>query len=176
MLSRGLISKEIPLSGESGAYDRDGMKGALHQRLRAELLNGMRANGISQESLGAAMDGKSHRSVGQYLDDEAGALDLDEADAALQHVGSSLEAFLAKAAPRTLTPTEKMARALVARPALIDLVEDLLRVPKTKLSDVIELTRGLSRLPNSRRGAKTPGSNDAPRPVRRTTKAPKTRR
>lgn len=152
------------------------MKGELHERLRATLLRATEAGVCTQDSLGQAMDGKSQRSVGQYLNNEAGALDLDEATAALEHVNSTLREFIDGLPPRELSRTERLARALVTRPALADLVEDLLPVPKKELSHVIDLARELGQIATRTRGAKSGGRSGGSPRAPRTTKAPKPRR
>lgn len=147
------------------------MKGALHQQLRRALDDACQRKACTQESLGAAM-GKSQRSVGQYLSDEAGALDLDEADAALHHVGSTLQGFLSGAPLRALTESERLACALVERPALLEFVADLLLVPKTQLPAILELIRGLGRFASGRRGGRTSGLGFGPNSVPRSKSAP----
>lgn len=151
-------------------------KGPLHQRLHKLLRDAWLAKAITQDSLAKAI-GHSQENVGQYLrGKKAGALDLDQAVRALEHVGSNLPDFLAGHAPQELTPTDKLARALTTRPELAGLVEDLLPVPKTKLADVIALTRGLARVATTTRGAQTSEHTDARPKGRRTTTGSRKRR
>lgn len=119
----------------------------------------------------------SQTNAGHYLrGDKAGTLDLDEAADALEHAGSSLAAFIAGSPVRELSETDRLARALVGRPELADLVKDLLPIGQKRLGDVIELIRGLARVATTRRDTRTPGSGSAPNPARRTTKARAKRR
>lgn len=135
-----------------------------------------KAGSFDQTSLAQAV-GKDQTTIGSYLNGKkAGTLDVDEADAALRHIGSSLPDFLAHAPARELTRTDELARALLTRPELAELVEDLLPVPKTKLAHVIELARGLAHVASSRRGGRTGESNAARPPAPRTRLAPKKRR
>lgn len=72
------------------------MRGSYHQALKRFLLTKYAERAFTQESLARAT-GKEQTTIGQYLKPHgrAGTLDLDEADAALAHVGSSLAAFIA---------------------------------------------------------------------------------
>ena len=119
------------------------MKGELHQQLRALLKAATDTGAVTQESLGRAMGEKSQTSVGQYLRDErrAGALDLDEAAAALHHIGSSLEDFIRGIPPRQMTPTERTAQRLELDPELEKHVRALLRVKRARLPGVLSLIR-----------------------------------
>jgi hypothetical protein len=152
------------------------MRGELHKRLVAEILANINGEeGLTQESLSKAVQ-MHQTTVSGILKRNAGTFDLDEAAAALEHIGSTLPRFLAGEPPRDLTATEMLARALATRPELVDLVIDLLPVPKQKLADVIELARGFGRLSSRRRGGRTPGSDSSPTQARRTTKGPAKRR
>lgn len=145
----------------------------LHRQLRAFLRTEWQAGRCTQESLAAAV-GKSQTVIGQYLllnDAKSGALDLDEADAALRHVGSNLTDFIAGVPPRTLTETDQIAQELVTRPELVAFVKALLPVPKSRLAEVIEMASGLARLAIVRRGGRTPGSSGGHRPAPRTKSA-----
>lgn len=151
------------------------MKGDLHQRLQALLHHEWKQGAVKQESLSLQL-AKSQNSVSAYLrgTSDAGALDLDEAAAALHHVGSSLEAFLARTPPRTLTDSERLVRALDSRPEVKALLEDLLRVPRPQLAAVLELIGNLV-VSIGRRGGQTPGSPSAPTTAARTTPEPRRR-
>lgn len=115
------------------------MKGELHRRVQAQLQKAWKAGVFKQESLSAVMK-KSQRSVSEYLRGaaQAGALDLDEAAAALHHANSSLDDFLAGLPARDLSAADAIARRLEGRDDLIGLVEVLLGVPKKRLPAVIE--------------------------------------
>lgn len=123
------------------------MKGALNQRLQALLADAWTSGRLKQESLAHALD-KDQRTISNYvnLKPVAGPLDLDEADAALRHLGSNLEEFLENAPLRDLTFQERMAQELLTRPDLAGLIEDLLPVPRPQLGDVLWLARALGRL------------------------------
>jgi hypothetical protein len=148
------------------------VKGDLHQRLQAALHRAWRDGVFKQESLSAEM-GKSQRSVSAYLrkDADAGALDLDEADLALRHIGSSLPDFLAKAPPRELSDAERLAHALAARREVQPWVEGLLSVPAKKLPAVLELIGVGVRAATGQVIPGNSGSRAAPTPARRTTRA-----
>lgn len=136
----------------------DAVKGELHRRLQERLQRAWRDGAFKQESLSAQME-KSQRSISQFLrgDDDAGALDLDEADVALRHIGSSLLEFLSGLPPRELTETERLAIDLDARPHLKAFVADLLPVPKSRLGGVLEWGRGVARLAIELHGARKTG-------------------
>ena len=70
------------------------VRGQYHQKLLAFLQARWKAHAFTQDSLGREL-GKDQTSMGKYLKDTAGTLDLDEADAALTHAGSSLRMFIA---------------------------------------------------------------------------------
>ena len=154
------------------------MKGELHRRLQERLHRAWRDGAFKQESLSAQMQ-KSQRSISQFLrgDDDAGALDLDEADAALRHIGSSLLDFLKGLPARELTDTERLAIDLDDRPHLKAFVADLLPVPKTQLGEVLDLARGVARIAISLRGERSTraGSGRAKKPAG-TKSGPKRRR
>jgi hypothetical protein len=134
------------------------VKGELHRRLQERLHKAWREGAFKQESLSVQME-KSQRSISQYLrgTSDAGALDLDEADAALRHIGSSLKDFLSGVPPRELTETERLAIDLDERPHLRDFVADLLPVPKTQLGGVLDVARGAARIAIALRGERNAG-------------------
>ena len=134
----------------------------LHERLQSLLQDSWRAGVFTQGSLARAI-GKDQTNVGQYLrGGKAGPLNLDEADAALRHIGSSLEDFLAGIPPRPLTPTDQVLRGLAHRPVLIQLVRDMLDVPLPQLAAVIAWARTAVELaigpPAGRTGAPRAGT------------------
>lgn len=151
------------------------VRGPLHQRL-ITLLNEQIVRGVcTQESLAGAV--KLHQTtVSGILKRNAGTFDLDEAAAALDHVGSNLRDFLSRVPPLELSPTERLTRALAARPALEAMIAALLRVPKTRLAAVVELVRGVVPIAIGPRAAETDAPTTGSRPARRTTPARATRR
>jgi transcriptional regulator with XRE-family HTH domain len=153
------------------------LKGELHKGLRATLTAAWTNGAFTQDSLCASM-GKSQRSVSQYLNGEAdaGALDLDEAAAALAHAGSSLPEFLASVPPRPLTRAERLGNRLEGRDDVIDLVEALLDVPPKRLPAVRELISAGFYAATGRRLKLPSGSAIGNAPATRTTKAPARRR
>jgi transcriptional regulator with XRE-family HTH domain len=151
-------------------------KGPLHERLQATLRQAWVSKAITQESLAKAT-GQSQENMGQYLrGGKAGALNVDQADAALRHIGSSLAEFLANVPPRELTDAEKLAQKLVLRKELREWVEGLLNVPKKQLPAVLTLLNlGI----RSAIGLEITGNTESlaePTEARRTTRAPKRRR
>jgi hypothetical protein len=136
------------------------VRGDYHERLRTLLKNATQQGVCTQDSLSRAI-GKTQTGVGKYLLGKGGALDLDEAAAALHHVGSSLPDFLGAMPPRTLTSTEQLVRALESRPELRQLVEALLPVPKSRLGAVLALVRGVVPIAIGPPGGRTPGSRSA---------------
>ena len=141
-------------------------RGELHQRLISLLNEQIDVGACTQESIGSAT-GKKQATVSGILKRNKGTFDLDEAAAALEHVGSSLRDFVAGVPPRVLTHGERMGRALATRSDLYELVEDLLSVPKPKLDSTIELVRQVARLASARRP--TP-SGEPPTADRRATR------
>ena len=92
---------------------------------------------IKQISLAADLN-RSQRSVSQYLrgDREAGTLDLDDAEIALRHIGSNLAAFIADQPPPQLTVSEQLARDVLARPDLLEMVRALSLLRRRELGIV----------------------------------------
>lgn len=130
---------------------------------------------ITQESIATEI-GKTQTGVGKYLLDKGGALDLDEADAALRHIGSSLIEFLAGAPPRQLTDAERLGQVIAQRPGLRRVVELLLSVPKKRLDAVADLIQTVVLPAIGRSSPENDEDPAAPTPVRRTTKGARKRR
>lgn len=91
------------------------MRGPYHTRLIALLLETLAENaGYSQESLATAIGCRDQTTVGKRLSGKGGTFDLDEADAALHHIGSSLKTFVAnQSATRAPAPPKAIARLLL---------------------------------------------------------------
>jgi hypothetical protein len=151
------------------------VRGEFHNRLVATIRDRI-GDGITQESL--AKHVKMHQTtVSGILKRDAGTFDLDEASAALEHVGAgSLADFVAGVPPPPVHLATRLAAALLERPKLMQLVEDLLDAPKTQHADVVELVRNLVLPAIATRGGKTRGPRIEPTAAPRTTKAPKKRR
>jgi hypothetical protein len=134
------------------------VKGDLHRQLQALLHREWKKGTLKQESLSVQME-NSQNSVSAYLrgTSDAGALDLDEADAALRNIGSSLLDFLSGVPPRELTATERLAIDLDDRPHLKEFVADLMPVPKTQLGGVLDAARGVARIAIELRGERSTG-------------------
>lgn len=145
-------------------------------RLQAQLRDAWKRGVFTQESLAGAV-GKKQTTIGQYLlGKRAGSLDLDEADAALQHMGSSLSAFLAGEPPRELTDAERIGHLIIERPGLRRIVELLLSVPKTRLGAVADLIQTVVLPAIVPPRAENGESRREPTAAPRTTKAPRRRR
>lgn len=69
------------------------VRGHYHQLLIRVLLDALARQGLTHDSLGAVV-GMHQTTVGDILKRNAGTFDLDEADAALRHVGLSLKLFI----------------------------------------------------------------------------------
>lgn len=152
------------------------VRGPLQARLQAELQAAWKRGGLTQESLAKAI-GKKQTTVGQYLlNKRAGNLDLDEADAALRHIGSTLADFLASVPPRELTPTEILVRQLATRPELEELVRDLIPAQRPRLRAAIVAARWVLRAASGTPAETSSGSHAGPTRDSRTKRAPKTRR
>lgn len=109
----------------------------LHARLQALLQERWKAGAFDQVSLAKAI-GKDQTTVGQYLrNGKAGPLDLDEAAAALEHIGSSLADFIAALPPRDLSAADILCREVVGREDVIPAVKALLAVPRKRLHGVL---------------------------------------
>lgn len=143
----------------------------LHDRLQLLLREAWRSKTITQEALGQAI-GLSQTSIGHYLrpGGKAGPLDLDQADAALRHIGSSLGEFVEGVPPRTLTRAERLASDLQSHPDVLELVEALLTVPQPQQPDVVALIRGLVLPAIGRRAGQTAGLPNGPKRARHTIK------
>lgn len=152
------------------------VRGELHKRLVTLLDARLRDGVCTQESLATRLE-MHQTTVSGIIRRNAGTFDLDEAAAALDHVGAGTLADFAAGVPAT-PPTDaaRVAAVLTERPELLDFLADLLPVPKPRLAEVIELARGLSRLAIARRGGRTRESGDEIRLERRTKSAPAPRR
>lgn len=152
------------------------VRGEFHKRLVKLLADRIAAGVCTQESL-AKRVGMHQTTVSGILRRDAGTFDLDEAAAALDHVGAgSLATFLAGVPPADPTPATRLAARLVERPELLQLLEDLLPVPKPRLAELIELIGGLSRVATGRRATETRAHSSGRRAAPRTTAAPAKRR
>lgn len=114
------------------------VRGEFHQRLRATLADAVQRRVCKQETLAAALE-KDQTTISKYLNDKVGTLDLDEADIALRHIGSSLADFLAGQPAQPLTAIDQLARTLASKRLLLPWVEGLLRVPEKQLPGVLAL-------------------------------------
>src|SRR5690349_1781286 len=70
------------------------MRGPYHRALQSLLDQARKLGKLTQESLAEDLE-MDQTTVGRYLRDKAGTLDLDDADRALKHIGSDLRAFVA---------------------------------------------------------------------------------
>lgn len=112
------------------------VRGPFHHKLIAFLLERMAADrGITQESLADAVD-MHQTTVSGILKKGKGTFDMDEADAVLRHVGSSLKTFLTDAAH---VPAPKR----IERPLLAQLHRVLIRVPDDGLAVVLATARSV---------------------------------
>lgn len=68
------------------------MRGAYHSALRALIVKARKDNLFVQESMGKAI-GRDQKTISNYLAGKR-TLDLDEAEAALVHIGSTLREFV----------------------------------------------------------------------------------
>jgi hypothetical protein len=147
----------------------------LNERLRAVLYRAWE-EGVKIESLASAI-GKTTQSVRDYLNQlKGGPLDLEEADRALRHIGSSLSDFLAGQPPREVTDAERLAQELEARPEVVSFVRDLLPLKEPKLSAVLELARGIAHLAIGRHERRRFGPTSGPQRAPRTKSATKLHR
>ncbi len=152
------------------------MRGDHHARLKTLLLKALEGTaGVTRTSLAAATE--MHPStMGGILGKDEGTLDLDEAEAALRHVGSTLADFLGGQPPRDLSGEERLCRALVARPELHAHVADLLDVPQNRLDQLFALIDGYVSMAIGRPSRWSAARPSAPTPEPRTKSAPKRRR
>lgn len=140
------------------------VRGPYHHALRELLVSKHREKVFTQESLARAT-GKNQSTMGQYLrpNGTAGTLDLDEADAALDHIGSSLKAFIVDPAHAITRP------AATLSPIAADLWEMLRRMPEDQLKVFRNLARSVQKLSSGRANRST--TRRAPvqaRPTRKT--------
>lgn len=120
------------------------MRGSYHRLLIGVLLREMARQSVTQESMAAAV--KMHQTtVGDILRQDAGTFDLDEADALLRNIGSSLVFFTADPAHAVTPPPER-------RSKIASQLHDLL----LKLNDEqLVVVLGTARSVRSAHGAKT---------------------
>lgn len=144
------------------------MKGPLHDQLHRALRDAWQAKRITQESLAQAI-GNSQVNAGLYLrGGKAGALDLDQADAALRHIGSSLRDFLDGLPARPLTEAERLGQLLTEKPVLREVVQLLRDVPRKQLGAVVRLIETLVLPALGMSTPTTAAPTNAPTPARRT--------
>lgn len=152
------------------------MRGPYHERLIALLARKIDENdGITQESVARAV-GMHQTTLGGVIKRSKGTLDLDEAAAALEHIGSSLPDFIAGHEPRPFTDAERLGRVVDERPGLRRVVELLIAVPKTRLGAVADLIQTVVLPATARSSRETVGSLPSPTKAPRTKPGPKKRR
>lgn len=98
------------------------VRGEYHRRLRSVLLEALARQAITQESLGAAVQ-MHQTTVGGILKKDEGTFDLDEADAALRHIGSSLRDF-ATDPVSVVAPTPPVSKAATQLAAALTGLDD----------------------------------------------------
>lgn len=139
------------------------MRGPYHRALLGFLLSRWAEKTFTQESLALAM-GKDQTSIGKYLKDKAGPLDLDDADAALTHAGSSLKAFIADQANAIIRPIAPLS------PVAKKLWMMLQAMPDDELTIFLGLARSARSLSSRRTGTRSARTRaaDQSRTVRKT--------
>lgn len=162
------------------AYDpvvaREKRPKPLHERLHALLCKHYAAGDFDQTSLAEAI-GNTQTTAGLYLrGKKSGPLDLDEADAALRHINSSLIEFLRGQPPAPMTEGEKVGKRVSVRDDLWAVVAALLDVPRTRLPVVIGQIDAGVYAATGRRLLPSDESDSEKNQAMRTTKGPKTRR
>lgn len=128
------------------------VRGDYHRWLIRVLLERMAMDqGITQESLAGAV-GMHQTTIGGILNHDKGTFDLDEADAALRHVGTSLKAFVSDPhhVPVMRTPPE--------RRLLSKLVRMLEKIPDDGLLIILDTARSVKK-----RSARDAGTKPAQR-------------
>jgi len=79
------------------------VRGPYHRLLVRWILEELARQDVTQDSLGAVVD-MHQTTIGGILRKDKGTFDLDEADLALRHLGSSLKAFIADPANAVVRP------------------------------------------------------------------------
>src|SRR6185295_8131927 len=132
------------------------VRGPYHRRLVQVLVQELARQDITQESLAAVLD--MHQTHdGAILKRDAGTFDLDEADLALTHVGSSLKAFVADPANAVTRAPAKVSPVAVALAQTVrDLDDDELRVVLGAARAVRARSRRIKKRPARRRVAVQP--------------------
>lgn len=116
------------------------LRGPYHDALRALLERAWRGGQLKPDSLAAEM-GQDPSTLGKYLrgDRKAGALDLDEADTALRHIGSTLHAFIAdQASVQPSAELPVLVQRLMKLDAFVQLCEAVGALPAPRQLDVVQ--------------------------------------
>lgn len=145
----------------------------LADRLAATLKAAQPTSKFTQSSLAVAMGGVDQTTAGRLL--KKGKATLDNADAALRHIGSSLKDFVNGVPPREMTDVEKLARKVTAREDWQRLLTAVERLTPWEIDGAIEILRRFGSLgppPAESADERTPGKKRA----RRTTRRAKPRR
>jgi hypothetical protein len=147
------------------------VRGPYHERLAAWLRSCIAGGDYTQESV-AHVAGMHQTTLGGIIRPEnpKGTLDLDEAAAALEHCGWSLEGFVAQTSPqaRKLTPLDAIVKGLKNRPELMPLVTALLGVPRKQHALVRDAVLMAVHAATGPRATQTSERTPAATPVRRT--------
>ena len=116
------------------------VEGRYHEALKATLAEALKSGRCTQDSLALAIGKRDNSSLSKYFNDKgSGPLDLDEAAAGLDHIGSNLVDFIAGVPTPKATATDRLVRRLRSRPALFPYVLALLAVPRPRLAAVFQL-------------------------------------
>jgi hypothetical protein len=150
------------------------VRGTYHARLRATLVEATREPGCDQTSLAEALK-RDQSGLSKYLRDEAGTMDLDEADKALRHcgLGGLLEFVTNTPPPRPHEDVPPRILTLVQQPEIMALLQDLLDVPPKRRAELLGIWQPTVKLlRGKRRGGRPPETSGGTN----TTTPPKPRR
>lgn len=124
------------------------MRGPYHEHLLRLLLLKYAEGAFTQESLARAL-GQDQKTSGNYLRGKGGALDLDEADAALRHAcNTTLKAFIADPARTISMPSRRPSGPL---PDLLRVIDDL-RENNEAIRTLLGAARGVRSAVRAQRG------------------------
>lgn len=134
------------------------VRGRYHQLLRDVLRRGAAAKVYTQDSMAEDLD-IDQTTVGKYLSEKGGTLDLDDANAALMHIGSSLQAFVAD--PEHIVPVAPtlpvVVRRLLKDDGFVELVGVLAGAKVDRRPDVVRHLVSIARALTPKRRGGRPG-------------------
>lgn len=146
---------------------RKEVRGHYHEQLREALAAALRQPGCDQTSLAEELK-RDQSGLSKYLRNEAGTMDLDEADTALTHCGRGGLREFVLGTPPPQPPVGDIPPRLLAflreNESFKQLLSDLLDVPRAKRAEVLAIWQPVVRALRGRpTGGRPPGTSGGTR-------------